>query len=141
MSPGKLAAQVAHASQLGLLTHVDPSKNRTNPYDDAAVNRWLRGGHYAKVVLETTDDLATVERYINDRGFKTALIIDEGRTEFGGGLTPTAIGTGVVDKDWPHCRETFGDFKLYGTLELKQQIDDKLTFIERLRRGARLKCS
>lgn len=112
MPAGKLAAQAAHASQMGLLATVDNDHGR-NPYDKSIVNRWMMGGHYAKVVLEATD-LPTVERYLRDRGFATALIIDEGRTVFNG-LTPTAIGTGVVDKDSGHVRATFGEFKLYGT--------------------------
>lgn len=122
MSPGKLSAQVAHASVQGLLTHVDFDTTRS-PYNYSIVNRWQRGGHYAKVVLEAGEDLHTVERYLNDRGFKTALIIDEGLTEFGGGLTPTAIGTGIVDKDSGHVRDTFGGFKLYGTKERSELMD------------------
>lgn len=110
MSTGKAAAQAAHASQLGLLLHVD-NDTRESPYNKSIVNRWMQGGHYAKVVLQSTD-LPTAERYLNDRGFKTALVIDEGRTEVDA-LTPTGIGTMVVDKDHGHTRATFGEFKLY----------------------------
>lgn len=110
MSPGKLAAQVAHASVEGV--RISAREPNGNPWDASIVNRWYRGGSYAKVVLQA-DDLAIAERYIRDRGFKTALIIDEGRTEFDGRLTPTAIGVEIVDKDLPHVKATFGEFKLY----------------------------
>lgn len=112
MSPGKLAAQVAHAAVEGVRLSAPPGSR--NPWDASIVNRWYQGGHYTKIVLEA-DDLAVAERYLNDRGFRTALIIDEGRTEFNGVLTPTCIGVQVVDKDQPHVQATFGGFKLYGT--------------------------
>lgn len=113
MSTGKAAAQAAHASQMGLLAQVDFDTLRS-PYEDKLTNLWMRGGHYAKIVLEvpSAECLKDAERYINDRGFRTALIIDEGRTEISP-VTPTALGTGVVDKDFPHARETFSAFKLY----------------------------
>lgn len=114
MPAGKLAAQVAHASVEGLRLHAKEPWG--NPWDASIVNRWYRGGHYAKVVLESPD-LPMVERYLRYRGFKAALIIDEGRTVFDGGLTATALGCEVVDKDEPHVRETFGQFKLYGTAD------------------------
>lgn len=112
MPAGKLAAQVAHASVEGLRRNA--KEEWGNPWDASIVNRWYQGGHYAKIVLEAPD-LLVAERYLNDRGFKTALIIDEGRTVFDGGLTPTAIGLPVLDKDEAHVQATFGEFKLYGT--------------------------
>lgn len=111
MRPGKLAAQVAHASVEGV--RISAKEAWGNPWDSTIVNRWYQGGHYAKVVLEA-DNLAVAERYIRDRGFKTALIIDEGRTEVAP-LTETAIGVEILDKDMPHVRETFSVFKLYGS--------------------------
>ena len=110
MSPGKLAAQVAHASVEGV--RISAKTEGGNPWDSSIVNLWYRGGHYTKIVLQA-DDLAVAERYIRDRGFKTALIIDEGRTEFNGRLTPTAIGVEILDKDSQHVRDTFGEFELY----------------------------
>lgn len=108
MSTGKSAAQAAHASQLGLLTHGN------NPYDATIVNRWMRGGRYTKLVMEArdADHLRAAEAYIEDRGFKCAMVIDEGRTEVEP-LSLTALGTEIVDKDWPHARETFAVFDLY----------------------------
>lgn len=122
MPPGKLAAQVAHASVEGVrLSAREPG---ANPWDASLVNRWYRAGHYAKIVLES-DDLAVAERYLNDRGFKTALIIDEGRTVFEGGLTPTAIGCEVVNKDWPHTAETFSIFHLYGATAQAEEEEQR----------------
>jgi peptidyl-tRNA hydrolase len=112
LSAGKLAAQVAHASVEGV--RISAKEPWGNPWDSSLVNRWYQGGHYAKVVLQS-DDLTLAQKYIEGRGFKTALIIDEGRTEIEP-LTPTALGVEIVDKDWPHARSTFGDFKLYREL-------------------------
>lgn len=113
MTPGKLAAQAAHAA-VEAWQGSDQNKQ--------IVNRWYCGGHYKKIVL-MADNLATADRYINDRGFKTALIIDEGHTEFDGVLTPTGIGVEIVDKDLLHVRETFSAFKLYAAIE---STDEKL---------------
>lgn len=110
MSPGKLAAQVAHAAVEGV--RVSAKEPWGNPWDSSIVNRWYLGGHYAKIVLQC-DDLEIAERYIRERGIKVQPVIDEGRTEFGGVLTFTALGSEIVDKDNPHVRETFSVFRLY----------------------------
>ena len=104
MSTGKAAAQASHAAVEGF---------RLTP-EGPELRAWLRAKQYAKVVLEV-DDIQTALAYITNRGFKAELIIDEGRTEFGGKLTPTAIGCEIVDKDWAKVREVFGVFDLYGT--------------------------
>jgi PTH2 family peptidyl-tRNA hydrolase len=109
LSPGKLAAQVAHASVEGV--RISAKEPWGNPWDTTLVNLWYRGGHYAKIVLQS-DDLQIAKEYIEARGFKTALIIDEGRTEIEP-MTPTALGVQIVDKDCQHVRDTFGGFKLY----------------------------
>lgn len=112
MTPGKLAVQVAHASVEGLRRNAKEPWG--NPWDASIVNRWYRAGHYAKVVLQT-DDIRTAAEYLKARGIESTIIIDEGRTEFTGDLTVTALGCPVLDKDEPHVRETFSAFKLYGT--------------------------
>lgn len=101
MPAGKLAAQAAHAAVMGY--------RLSTP---TMIDAWLESNHYTKIVLGC-DDLAVAERYINDRGVSTALIIDEGRTVFSGQLTPTCLGCQIVDKDNPHIAGTFGIFKLY----------------------------
>lgn len=112
MSAGKMAAQAAHASVEGV--RISARTPNGNPWDTSIVNRWYRGGHYAKIVLEVEDAqaLLVAKEYITSRGFKCSLIIDEGRTEVQP-MTPTALGCEVVDKDSPHARETFSVFKLY----------------------------
>lgn len=120
MSSGKLAAQVAHAAVQAF---------RLTP-DNNVKRMWDCGGHYTKIVLQA-DDLHIAERYLNDRGFQTVLIIDEGRTEFGGDLTATALGVEIVNKDGVHERATFGEFKLYRDLPKPVEV-----YIEKpMRRG------
>lgn len=122
MSPGKLAAQAAHASVEGV--RISAKQPHGNPWDSSLVNRWYLGGHYAKIVL-MSHDLATAQKYIESRGFKTALIIDEGRTEIDP-LTPTALGVEIVDKDSPHVAATFSVFKLYKELPT-ERVEVKLS--------------
>lgn len=110
MSTGKAAAQAAHASIEGL--RLNAKETWGNPWDASIVNRWYQGGHYAKIVLQT-DGLRNAQEYLRARGIPSALILDEGRTEFSSDLTPTALGLPVLDKDQPHVRETLSAFKLY----------------------------
>jgi peptidyl-tRNA hydrolase len=115
MSTGKAAAQASHAAV--------EAYRLSKP---ALVEHWYKGNHYTKLVMEAQDaeQMRVIERYINDRGFKTSLIIDEGLTE----IEPhsiTALGVEVVDKDDPHTLETFSTFKLYediirATIEIKR---------------------
>lgn len=101
MSRGKLAAQASHAAvEAFLLSRAD------------LVREWRNGGHYKKLVMDGGDafQLGVIERYLNDRHFKTALIIDEGRTEINP-FTVTALGVEIVDKDDQHTAATFESFK------------------------------
>lgn len=104
MSTGKTAAQAAHASLNGYLLTPDNNTRRV----------WWRGGHHTKLIMECRDSahLRDTERYLNDRGFKTALVLDEGHTEVDP-ITPTALGVEIVDKDDAHVAATFSSFKLY----------------------------
>lgn len=103
MSTGKTAAQSGHAAV---------EAYRISSCE--LIKEWRKGLHYAKYVMECrdTEHLLTTERYLNERGFKTALIIDEGHTEIAP-ITPTALGVALVDKDDPHTAATFQSFKLY----------------------------
>ena len=103
MSKGKFAAQAAHAA---VEAYKLPAHEWTRHYWDEC------GKHYAKVVLQA-DDLLLAQKYIEDRGFKTALILDEGRTEFDADLTPAFLGVQIVDKDNAHVAATFSTFKLF----------------------------
>jgi PTH2 family peptidyl-tRNA hydrolase len=105
MSPGKLAAQVAHASVNAVFS--------LTGVESADWHGWQRTGH-AKIVLEArdTEHLLLVERYLKDRGIATVLIIDEGRTEIAP-HSPTALASGVVDKTDENVTMAFGDLKTY----------------------------
>jgi peptidyl-tRNA hydrolase len=103
MSTGKAAAQAAHAA---ILAHEISS--------DEAVADWNRGGHYKKLVMQARDaeHLAHIQKYLTDRGIKSAMVIDEGLTEIPS-HTPTALGVEIVDKADEHVEATFSTFELY----------------------------
>ena len=103
MSTGKTAAQVAHAAVEAFRI------SKPNITEE-----WYKGGHYAKYVMECRDreHLLDTERYLNERGFNTVLIIDEGHTELDP-ITPTALGVEIVDKLDEHTKASFDSFRSY----------------------------
>jgi peptidyl-tRNA hydrolase, PTH2 family len=103
MSPGKLAAQVAHAAVMGYVQTEDLDLR----------NAWWRTGH-TKIVLASRDNIHMLwsERYLADHGFKGYMVIDEGRTEVDP-LTPTALGFPILDKDDEQVQFAFSTFALY----------------------------
>lgn len=103
MSTGKAVAQGAHAAVEAFRI----SKPQL-------VHEWYLGGHYTKLVMEadSEEQLRTIQHYLEERDFRTKLIIDEGHTEVTP-LTVTALGVEVVDKDNEHVAATFSTFKLY----------------------------
>lgn len=102
MSPGKLAAQVAHGAVRSALA-----------CDPALTSQWLAEGE-TKIVLEArdTEHLLLAERYIKNRGFNCYLVIDEGRTEIEP-LSSTVLAVELVDKEDPYVQMTFETFKTY----------------------------
>lgn len=103
MSVGKVAAQAAHAAVEAYQIS-----------DEEMIDLWYQGGHYTKLVMlaESEEHLSTIREYIESRGFRTALIIDEGRTE----ISPhskTALGVEIVDKNDEHVFYTFETFSTY----------------------------
>lgn len=88
MSPGKMAAQAAHAACCA---------QRVS--DDKLVDDWYKYGFYTKLVMEARDaqHLAEIEKYLSERGIKSVPIIDEGYTEIPK-HSRTALGVEVVDK-------------------------------------------
>ncbi len=102
MSPGKLAAQAGHAAVEAYRVS-----------DKDLLRKWYLGGHYKKLVMAARDEqhLYTIERYLKDRGFWCALIIDEGMTEIEAHQA-TALGVAVVDKSDDHVRLAFSSFSL-----------------------------
>jgi peptidyl-tRNA hydrolase len=105
MSAGKLAAQVGHGVGRSLLHEVKRANDVTTEY--------LAKGE-TKIVLECrdTEHLLMAERYLNEHGIKTFLVIDEGRTEIPA-HSPTVLATEIVDKEDPNVRFALGDFKTY----------------------------
>lgn len=89
MSTGKMIAQGSHAALKALELS-----------DKQIVDEWNRFGFYTKIILEARDGehLKNFQKYLEDRGIKSALILDEGRTEIPK-HTPTALGVEVVDKN------------------------------------------
>lgn len=123
MSPGKIAAQAGHAAtEATLISHPEikwpgrPIDAHGNPTGDYATiwYAWRTGLHYAKYVMEARDNehIMFIERYLKERGFRTALILDEGHTEIDP-IQPTALGVALVDKDDEHTAATFSSFKLF----------------------------
>lgn len=113
MSSGKLSAQVAHAAVESFLIS-----------DDNMVVKWRLGEHYTKLVMLARDNehIRNIETYINKRGYKTALIIDEGITEISP-HQPTALGVEIVDKEDQHTEDTFSTFELYKeTVRIRMDI-------------------
>ena len=112
MSPGKLAAQVAHAAVEAYRAQDEAARAGSDP-DAALIKGWYQQGHAKLVMLaEDTEQLQWIERYLIDRGYSVHLIIDEGRTEIRP-FTPTVLGVELVDKDDPAVAEHFGSFKTY----------------------------
>lgn len=103
MSAGKIGAQAAHAAVEAFRI--------SKP---GLIKSWYSGGHYTKLVMLATSEqhLSTIQEYLEARGFKTALIIDEGMTEIAP-HSKTALGVEIVDKADEHTRDTFSQFQLY----------------------------
>lgn len=96
MRKGKMIAQGAHAAMKVLL---DASTSRT---DDAitlaltpAMAEWL-GGRFTKVCVSVDSEAALDEvcRRAAEAGVPHALIVDSGKTEFGGVPTKTCAAVG-----------------------------------------------
>lgn len=103
MTVGKVAAQAAHAAiEAWRISNVE------------MLGKWYEGKHYTKLVMEARDEdhLKTIATYLQDRGYKSTFIIDEGRNEVAR-LSFTALGVEIVDRDDPNAKATFSTFKLY----------------------------
>lgn len=112
MSSGKMAAQVSHAAVEAYRLSLQREGEWWHETD--IIKDWYIGGHYCKYVMLAEDEahLHTIRHYLEERGFKTKLIIDEGHTEVRP-HTATALGVEIVDKDDPHTAATFKDFKIF----------------------------
>jgi peptidyl-tRNA hydrolase len=124
MSGGKIGAQAAHAETLAAHEYHSliprPASILEGPDIDwrdkqeRLFAKWFGEGHYAKYVMEAEDDVQMLvfERYLNERGYRTYLVIDEGHTE-GTYFKPTAMAVELIDKDNERDASVFGLFKLY----------------------------
>ena len=101
LSPGKMAAQASHAAV-----------KASDGSDPKMREDWNKFGFYTKLIMEARDaeHIKTIERYLNERGIKTFIIIDEGRTEIKAHQI-TALGVEVVDKN--KVGEIFQEFSLF----------------------------
>ena len=99
MSPGKMAAQAAHAM------------SRVPMLRSQAV--WLRP-HQTVLVMQARDEqhLNNIEAYLQERSIETYKVIDEGVNEIDPHVA-TAMATQVVDKDLEDIQDTFSTFKTY----------------------------
>lgn len=114
MSAGKIAAQAGHAAvEAVLISHPELGSQQSSDLAADLWDEWRKGLHYVKYVMAARDSehLFTIEHYLNDRGFRTRMIIDEGHTEIDP-IQPTALGVALVDKDDPHTAASFEAFKL-----------------------------
>jgi peptidyl-tRNA hydrolase len=119
MSTGKAAAQAAHAGCLVIEDFYRPSvgdgvpKLAVKPKEEL-YREWMDSGHYTKLTMEVEDSVMmhSIQQYLETRGYKTYLVIDEGRTE-NTAFKPTAMAVEIVDKDDPRTAGVFGEFKLY----------------------------
>ena len=123
MSSGKCAAQAAHAETVAMSTlaalnnrvaELDPIKRTWLEQQGLLYEKWFGDGHYAKYVMRASDStqMHTIERYLNDRGFQTYMVIDEGHTE-GTYFVPTALAVELVDKEDERTASIFGEFRKY----------------------------
>jgi peptidyl-tRNA hydrolase, PTH2 family len=121
MTPGKIAAQAAHAAVEAFRIS-----------DQKMIDRWYRGGHHTKIVLAADDEaqMANIAHYLSERGFKSKQIIDEGRTEIKA-FSRTALGVEIVNKDDPHTASTFESFKTYKPLKESKESKPKVSWWKR----------
>ena len=86
MRKGKMIAQGAHASMAAFM--------EANPEDPALLD-WLDGA-CAKIAVSVPSEEALLDVYerANAAGLPCSLIVDAGRTEFGGVPTRTAVAVG-----------------------------------------------
>lgn len=129
MRRGKEIAQGSHASMAWLtnrirtmIEHSDGLEYLYAPsYFNVAELEWINGS-FAKVTLqvENEEDLNEVYQQAKAAGLEASLIIDSGKTEFGGIPTATAVAIGpdevekldvITGKDSPLSKA--GKIKLY----------------------------
>lgn len=135
MSPGKLAAQAAHAETLAVqdLWNAHSRESELCPEERAWLrmqqdlwNIWFGHGHYAKYVMKADDStmMTTIKHYLEARGFRTYLVIDEGHTEETW-MVPTAMAVELVDKDEERTASVFSNFRMYREKRPLEPLDSR----------------
>lgn len=143
MTPGKIAAQAAHAETLAMYDYMihdsivrSPPKFVDSKSGDVKIwmtrqvalfSVWFGDGHYTKYVMlaEDSEQMRTIETYLNERNFKTYLVIDEGHTE-GTYMVPTAMSVELVDKDDRRVTSIFSTFKIYKEPRVLSEAEEQI---------------
>lgn len=133
MSSGKCAAQAAHAETLAVQDLLDGIAKNETTWADAQFklwDQWFGHGHYAKYVMKATDStqMFTLKHYLEERGFRCYLVVDEGHTE-DTYFVPTAMAVELVDKDDERTASIFGEFRRYKD---KPEPQKEKTWLQRI---------
>jgi peptidyl-tRNA hydrolase, PTH2 family len=100
MRRGKEIAQGAHAAMAWLHEAVTSGQLITIDSFNEAERAWLEGSH-AKICCQVSSEeaLLTISRRATDAGLRCHIILDEGRTEFGGKPTYTCLAIGPDESE------------------------------------------
>lgn len=116
MSPGKIAAQAAHAETLAMAAYFERHLKDLMWGDTQKIlyDKWYGEGHYAKYVMKADDSqmMFTIKHYLEERLFSCYLVVDEGHTE-DTYMVPTAMAVELVDKDDERIASIFSNFRMY----------------------------
>lgn len=108
MSPGKVAAQVAHAQEELTHEYVENFRDKLDDY-----NELLSTNPRTTIVLECKDaeELYKIVSYVEAIGLITGIYVDEAGEGYI--LEPTAMAVEYVEKDDPRLTPLFSKFELY----------------------------
>ena len=100
MRKGKCVAQGAHASMAAILQHGFRTSHQHIISMTPAMKEWLNGS-FVKVCVGVDSEQELIDLYTKaeEENISRAMITDEGRTEFNGVPTKTAIALGPADSD------------------------------------------
>ena len=94
MRKGKMIAQGAHAVAEQIM------KGMSHPKSQAALTSWWLDHGQKKVAVSVDSEAELLEIYQKaiSKGINSSLIIDSGKTEFGGVATRTAVAIGPAEE-------------------------------------------
>lgn len=139
MSAGKCAAQAAHAETLALNDFFVEKYEHDATWitqQEILWDKWFGDGHYAKYVMTASDatQMFTIKHYLEERGFKCYMVVDEGHTE-DTYFVPTAMAVELVNKDDERITSIFDEFRMYRDKERPDPTrpeEDGPTFVDKL---------